>query len=1836
MSPQSSDAGPSIASPYARQPQPRAGYPEHVLQPAYAGWEGTTTSPRLQDNFADAPEPSTPSYTYPNNSPKAEQNLRPVPSTPSRERLKSSTSVSSMSSAARGRRAPAPAALDLSPNTERTRYGDVGLGHTGASGEGRRVVTEPAQRAARPLPHPPSQQSLQPTNHPSLPPSAYTSPIMMPSPYGGREPGPSSYDAYSYNSPILNSRLSSSQLASPGQPDPSNIDRRALIGVGELATPRWGATHHARTPSMPFTLGSSPSVPQAVPGSNVASPASSAPKNWAEGQRDVGLGFSGVGGAARPRASSSAQTPPRLPTKSPAREQRERDTQREPATAPNSATTHDLSRDDSLFSLHSLADFNFDSSMEAALAASLAMPTPTVGGKPRATSMLPQSTQTPAYSSSTHAPHVPADIQPPSPGSARSRIYARRQERAATTGITTDGQGLPQPPSSAESQTFGFGQSHRASRDVREGRESRKTPPNQAKHSSSHDILKQFAVKDFSHLPPSPSSASINQFLRGSGSINNMASASASAGTGTGAGSSSTPPASASGSNSYFLGGKPGVQRSDSQRLRTTPKASTSAAAATSTRDVDPSTEEALRKLDGLAVTPGKGKPRGKASTSAASVALASRPGTPTAVPSSSGASAGAGAEGKKSGAEGRLAAKRSVESFRDTDSPLRTWVDIGEEVPAMPSRAVIPPSKRESSSSTSIIGTPTSRDSHSLPTASTTPSSTDIMIKPRRASAGSDASVPSVNISDAGDSDAQKYVPPVPPLPKVYAGTNDVTSPTHSPLEAVSPVSTSGQMPSAHAPAPPKMNKKWSFSSALSLKMGGSSPAPSVEDTTPRSPQTPWTEIHRGELLSPGLHDTGSGGDSVQGHAQQAITPVTAGQSQTQGSGQAQMQAPAPVKPSNAKRLTPSSIPFFRRASSSSIQSKAAAQQQQQQQQAPETPQHGYQQFAQQQQQHVQQESKVPTGSQSRKSVLGMHLPSMLRGSTSKRGLAQQLAGESAQGQAGQEKEKESQGGKSAGGSTGWTGRRRGKTLSISGDVPRPVPNLKHQSSVESSLNSRSSTASNHSESTVNGTTAHTERLPAIVGSPARPADKPRYSNSPRDLPSVTPTKIPRMTNRPGISSPSVMGVNSAAMPPPPFPSTKGKTVSAMSSMTDMGGRPPVSEFGVVDGVTSTPRQTTSGAHRAHLLAPMSARQDTKRTYGNRPSDPPPRREPPATVVPPSRRQLPHPPPSSTLTAMTLSASAKRSSREFRASRRDSRENSQDGGSSGQATPIKPSKSLHSTMSLPPSASGKIPTSISAGAPGPSLRKISRASESPSMSPAEDEESLGDAEMAAYVKRRRDRAAAGKKDDLSDVNEFPEDTRPVQPLSQRAFVTKNFAMMSDVERKEVLDFDEIYYSPPAGKVRRPPQPGGAMYNHGYDDERGDYLVMEGDHLCYRYEVGGVLGKGSFGQVVQCRDHKTGRSVAVKIIRNKKRFHAQALVEVKILQQLVEWDPEDKHFMVRMTDHFSFRSHLCIVTELLSINLYELIKANQFAGFSTVLIRRFTTQMLGSLQLMRSHRIVHCDLKPENILLCHPAKSAIKVIDFGSSLYTYIQSRFYRSPEVILGMNYAMAIDMWSLGCILAELFTGVPIFPGENEQEQLACIMEILGVPERYIVEKASRRKLFFDATGAPRPFVSAKGRRRRPGTKNLAAVLKCDDDLFVDFIAKCLTWDPDKRLKPQPAMRHPWILAGRKRYAPTPSREEKRSSDRVPRLLSNPGSSMRASHKNLGGLASPNEKGGDKGKLLISPPAPLMARQPQHLATSSTSRLGQSASSSKLAHQAASRTGSYSNNAASKLSIG
>lgn len=213
------------------------------------------------------------------------------------------------------------------------------------------------------------------------------------------------------------------------------------------------------------------------------------------------------------------------------------------------------------------------------------------------------------------------------------------------------------------------------------------------------------------------------------------------------------------------------------------------------------------------------------------------------------------------------------------------------------------------------------------------------------------------------------------------------------------------------------------------------------------------------------------------------------------------------------------------------------------------------------------------------------------------------------------------------------------------------------------------------------------------------------------------------------------------------------------------------------------------------------------------------------------------------------------------------------------------------------------------------------------------------------------------------------------------------------------------------------------------------------------------------------------------------------------------------------------------------MNLYEYIKANDFKGCTLNIIRSFAAQILTCLVLLKEQRVIHCDLKPENILLVNLWESKIKIIDFGSScfedqkVYTYIQSRFYRSPEVILGMSYGLPIDIWSMGCILAELFTGFPIFPGEDEQEQLGCIMEVFGPPEKHLIENSTRKKLFFDSLGKPRSVVSSKGRRRKPSSKTLSQAIKCNDEPFLDFMTRCLRWNPETRLDPSEGLQHPFI---------------------------------------------------------------------------------------------------------------
>lgn len=270
--------------------------------------------------------------------------------------------------------------------------------------------------------------------------------------------------------------------------------------------------------------------------------------------------------------------------------------------------------------------------------------------------------------------------------------------------------------------------------------------------------------------------------------------------------------------------------------------------------------------------------------------------------------------------------------------------------------------------------------------------------------------------------------------------------------------------------------------------------------------------------------------------------------------------------------------------------------------------------------------------------------------------------------------------------------------------------------------------------------------------------------------------------------------------------------------------------------------------------------------------------------------------------------------------------------------------------------------------------------------------------------------------------------------------------------------------------------------NFGFDDKNGNYIISLGDQIEYRYEIKRVLGTGSFGNVVLCVDHKYStpekqRKVAIKIIRNDLNWSLQAVSEIKMLKQLSQSskDVMNDHIM-SYYDHFHFRGHMCIATEVLSLNLFTLLELMSFRGLSLDLLKKFAIDILRGLKFVHEQKVIHCDVKPENIMIklpldydphdsSIPTDFTVKLIDFGSSCfendtsYSYIQSRFYRAPEVILGSRYSSKIDIWSLGCVLAEVFTGAPILPGKSEVEQIALILELFGAPPAsYIINEKKK----------------------------------------------------------------------------------------------------------------------------------------------------------------------------------
>lgn len=129
--------------------------------------------------------------------------------------------------------------------------------------------------------------------------------------------------------------------------------------------------------------------------------------------------------------------------------------------------------------------------------------------------------------------------------------------------------------------------------------------------------------------------------------------------------------------------------------------------------------------------------------------------------------------------------------------------------------------------------------------------------------------------------------------------------------------------------------------------------------------------------------------------------------------------------------------------------------------------------------------------------------------------------------------------------------------------------------------------------------------------------------------------------------------------------------------------------------------------------------------------------------------------------------------------------------------------------------------------------------------------------------------------------------------------------------------------------------------NNGFDDAEGYYRIVSGDQISYRFELIELIGKGAFGQVLKSKDHKSGKMVAIKMVKNQKKYYYQAAVEAKLLLLLKENDPDAVERVVKLQDYFVWRNHLCIIFDLYAINLYEFIKMYDYQGFEYGLIRRF-------------------------------------------------------------------------------------------------------------------------------------------------------------------------------------------------------------------------------------------------------------------------------------------------------
>ncbi|KOS44319.1 hypothetical protein ACN38_g4738 [Penicillium nordicum] len=337
-----------------------------------------------------------------------------------------------------------------------------------------------------------------------------------------------------------------------------------------------------------------------------------------------------------------------------------------------------------------------------------------------------------------------------------------------------------------------------------------------------------------------------------------------------------------------------------------------------------------------------------------------------------------------------------------------------------------------------------------------------------------------------------------------------------------------------------------------------------------------------------------------------------------------------------------------------------------------------------------------------------------------------------------------------------------------------------------------------------------------------------------------------------------------------------------------------------------------------------------------------------------------------------------------------------------------------------------------------------------------------------------------------------------------------------------------------------------------WDDSEGYYAVRLGELINGRYHIHQNLGKGMFSSVVRATDTQTGCLVAIKIIRQNSIMRKAGMKEIGILEQLQEADPQNQMHLIKFDRYFEHKGHLCMVFENLSMDLREILKKfGRDVGLNLRAVRAYGQQIFLGLAHLRRCNILHADLKPDNLLV-NEQRNILKVCDLGSAsmaadneITPYLVSRFYRAPEIILGIPYDYAIDVWSIGCTLFELYTGKILFTGRNNNQMLRSIMECRGKYPPKLLRRGSLSPCHFDEklnfhsveedkiTGRlhtkivdfKKPTRDLKSRLMAQGIRGMPDAEVKELTMFLDLLDRCLSLNPEKRITPTEALKHPFL---------------------------------------------------------------------------------------------------------------